>query len=379
MKIKSKVICKTINNKDILDTFQELLGTSDSNACLPIAYPKYLKMKNHIQRFLKLMQTLRENNLMNYFEDIKTSLNNYITSLEKDFSESFNSPDLEQYCDPMQDTLAGHNYGNVPPNIKSTFSEIFNDMKKCNIVNIIIVTCNNLLPYRKHFENKDNLSELFLTKTAGNIVNPVAELPELNFKKIYNEDSLSASEKSFILMFIAKLYEISFNVYETLSSPDVDVNEFVAIILNSIDTVKKHIPRCNDAFDKIVESVDILKTNFTGYYKDFMASSNPAIIMENFVLDVSKNTKASPRVTAQFRKIITYYRNIASKHVTDPKLQTLFKHVDKNFEALDKYQKDDDTYEDIDENAEDSDDSSETNNEHVPETNNENVPETNQV
>ena len=156
-------------------------------------------------------------------------------------------------------------------------------------------------------------------------------------------------------MFIAKLYEISHSVYIILSEPDVDVNEFVAVILNSIDSVKKHIPRCNEAFDKIVESVDILKHNFDGYYKDFMSCNNPAIIMEHFVLDVSKNTKATPKITAQFRRIITHYRNIASQHSTDPRLQSLFKHVDKNFEALEKCNQEDDEYADDESNDSETD------------------------
>jgi len=150
-----------------------------------------------------------------------------------------------------------------------------------------------------------------------------------------------------------QLYFVLQFLFSFLNSPHLIL--FVTIILNSIDTVKKTIPRCTEAFDKIVESVDILKNNFNGYYKDFMASNNPAIIMENFVLDVSKNTKATPRITSQFRRIIAHYRKIASRHIDDPRLQTLFQHVDRNINELDKYKKDDDTYED-DENKSDEED-----------------------
>ena len=111
---------------------------------------------------------------------------------------------------------------------------------------------------------------------------------------MYNTKELTNNDRTFILMFIAKLYEISYALYEIISSPDIDVDDFVKIIVSSIDTVKKHIPRCDDAFNKIIESIDILKNNFDGYYKEFVASNNPSIIMENFVLDVSKNTKATP-------------------------------------------------------------------------------------
>ena len=108
------------------------------------------------------------------------------------------------------------------------------------------------------------------------------------------------------------------------------------VIISSLDDVKKHIPRCDEAFDKIRESVGLLKGNFGGYYKDYVASNNPTIIMENFVLDVSKKTESSPKVTGQFRRIISHYRKLASQQAQHPKLRTLFEQVDKNFSALEK-------------------------------------------
>lgn len=360
MKIKSKVVKSTINNKDILDTFQELLGTSETNACLPVAHPKYVKMQTHVNRFVRLLSMFRDSLTMTKFPDIKEQLGKYVSSLEKNFNESFVAPDLEQFCVKELDTIAGHNYKSVPPDVKVEFSKVFTEVKKCNIVNIIIVTCKNLLPFKKFIEDKGQLSDTFLTKTAGNILSPLPDFSQMNFKKLYNDDILSASDKNFILMFISKMYEISYNAYEALSSPDVDVNEFVAVILNSIDQIKRHIPRCNEAFDKIVESVDILKNNFDGYYKDFLSSnSNAAIIMENFVLDVSKNTKATPRITAQFRTIIAHYRKVAAQNNTDPRLKTLFKHVEKNFDELEKYQQDESSYKDDEDKEEDDEDNEE--------------------
>jgi hypothetical protein len=341
MKIKSKVVKSTLNNKDILDTFQEILGTSETNACLPIAHPKYVKMQINTGRFLKLLHMFHESVALSKFPDIKEYLYKYIESLDKNFVATFNAPDLEQYLTKSEETLSGHNYNVISKEIKTEFSISFSNMKKSNIVNIIIVTCKNLIASKKHYENKDKLSDHFLTKSAGNLFSPLPELSQLNFKRIYIDDILDSNDRTFILIFISKLYEISYQVYQILSSPDVDVNDFVNIIVANIDTVKKQIPRCNEAFSKIVESIDILKDNFDGYYKDFMSCNNPAIIMENFVLDVSKNTKATPKITSQFRRIIAYYRNIASKHSNDPRLQTLFSHVDKNFDALDKCQKGD--------------------------------------
>src|SRR5690606_16079398 len=116
--------------------------------------------------------------------------------------------------------------------------------------------------------------------------------------------------RQYLMVVLHKLYAIGHDVYEAVSAPDVNVNDFVEVIMGSIGDVQKHIPRCDAAFKKIIESVDLLKGNFGDYYKDFTASGNPTIIMENFVVDVSKNTKSSPAVTAQFRRIIAHYRKL---------------------------------------------------------------------
>jgi hypothetical protein len=153
------------------------------------------------------------------------------------------------------------------------------------------------------------------------------------------------------------MYTIGHDVYEAVSAPDVDVSEFVGVIMSSIGEVKKHIPRCDQAFQKIIESVDLLKGNFNGYYKDYTASGNPTIIMENFVLDVSKNTKSSPAVTAQFRRIITHYRKLASQQASHPKLQSLFAQVDANFQELENKSKEADAEESVDSSDGEGDDS----------------------
>jgi hypothetical protein len=352
MKIRSKVVNATIQNKDILNTFQELLGTSEDTSHLPVSHPKYIKMYNTTERFLKLLNMFKDSTAMSKFPTESEVLDNYIIYLQDSFKKSFNAPNLEQYLSSQEETLAGPNYKVIPDSIKKEFSITFHKCKKCNIVNIIIVTCKNLIANKKYFENKESISDIFLTKSSGNLFNPIPEL-SLNIKKMYNTKELTNNDRTFILMFIAKLYEISYALYEIISSPDIDVDDFVKIIVSSIDTVKKHIPRCDDAFNKIIESIDILKNNFDGYYKEFVASNNPSIIMENFVLDVSKNTKATPKITAQFRKIINHYRSLASKHVNDPRLQTLFKFVDKNFDELDKYKKSEDEYDTTDDNRDD--------------------------
>ena len=95
MKIKSKLVKSTINNKNILDTFQELLGTNETNVNPSIAHPKYNKLQNNVNRFIKLLSMFRDSSAMLKFPNVKGILNNYI------FLLLGREPGLFQYCEVL--------------------------------------------------------------------------------------------------------------------------------------------------------------------------------------------------------------------------------------------------------------------------------------
>lgn len=357
IKIKSKVVKSTLQNKDVIDMFHGVIGTD--GASISIIHPKYELIETNVKRFLQVLDILHNVKFMCYFESFRDNLDMYLFSLRRQFAEAFKAPSLEPYFAASGELVhklapVSRDYSKVPVDIVNVFNEIYSEVKKCNLINTIIETCKNLIQYKKSIEDINDLKDKFLLKGGMNF----SPLPFLifNFKKIYIDDRLSEDNKDFILTILHKLYTISHEIYDTLSSPDIDVNEFVTIIMSSIDDVKKQIPRCDQAFNKISESVGLLKGNFNSYYKDYISSNNPTIIMENFVLDVSKNTRASPVLTAQFRKIISHYRKIASQQANNPKLQTLFQQVDKNFQELERQRKKaDDADDDADDDAADND------------------------
>ena len=359
VKIKSKVVNATLDNRDVLDMFHGVLGTSEGGATLSVAYPKYNNIKMHVERFLRLLSVLHESTVMALFPSPREHLDQYRAALQKQFDQSFSAPDLAPFlaggkppgaAPSLTEAATVEALSKIPPTVIDKFMEVSAAAKKCSLVNTIVVVCKNLVPYKKSLHDQANLRDKFLVKDGGMSLCPLPDLPQVNFKQIYIDDRLTADNKKFVLVVLHKLYSIGHDVYEAVSSPDVDVGEFVQVIMSSIGEVRKHIPRCDQAFDKILESVDLLRGNFGSYYKDYVASSNPTIIMENFVLDVSKNTKASPQVTGQFRRIIQHYRTMASQQSGNPKLQSLFKQVDANFQELESKSKE------ADEDEEDSSD-----------------------
>lgn len=338
-KIKSKVVRSTIENKDIMEMFHGVLGTGENTPLnLKIVYPKYVAIVDHCDRFMRLLEALRDSPLMGRFPAETGQLAAYISTLREQVDRIFAAPDLKILHPSNIVDLESEpvDYDSVTSAEYETFAQVYEAVKKSNVVNVIIVTCKNLVPHKKSLETRTALKDRFLTKTAGLSFTPLPDLPSLNFKQIYIQDTLSAADRQYILMVLHKMLAISHDVYDSMSSPDIDVGEFSEVIMSSLGDVKKHIPRCDEAFKKIGDSVHLLKGNFDGYYKDFVASNNPTIIMENFVLDVSKETKSSPKVTGQFRTIIGHYRKLAAQQAQNPQMRTLFEQVDKNFQELEK-------------------------------------------
>lgn len=339
-KIQSRVVKSTLESKDVMNMFQGVLGTGEgTDLNMEIVYPKYLKARENCDRFMRLLEVFRDSAVMGRHSAETGHLAGYIADLRANAAEIFTAPNLGALHPPgTAESALGKAvmYSEVTREEYDAFADAYTQMKNCKLVNAIIVTCKNLSTHKKALEDREALSDRFLTRTGGLTFAPLPMLTALNFKQIYSSDVLTAADREYIMVVLHKLYAISHDVYETMSSPDIDVNEFVHVIMASIDDVKKHIPRCDEAFEKIRESVGLLKGNFDGYYKEYVATDNPTIIMENFVLDVSKTTQNSARVTGQFRRIVSHYKKLASQQATDPKLRTLFQKVDQNFQELEQ-------------------------------------------
>jgi hypothetical protein len=367
--IRSKVVKATLANRDVLDMFHGVLGTSEGSMTLSIVHPKYLRMQGHARRFLQLLATFHDVRLMAFFPEARARLAEYATALAGQYTDSFSAPDLGAYLGPGGRAGGGADtgperaaegpaspaapaapaapagavpadanvplgdYERVPADVSARFMEVFAAVKKCSLVNTIVVACKNLVVHKQSLQNAAALKGRFLLKAVGASFAPLPDLA-LNFRALYIDDRIGPDDQEVVLAVLHKFYTVSHDLYDAVSAPDVDVNEFVEVIQSSVQEVQKYVPRCEEAFKKIRESVGLLRENFDGYYKDYVASSNPTIIMENFVLDVSKNTAATPTVTAQFRKIIAHYRSIAAQRAAHPKLQSIFQQVDANFREL---------------------------------------------
>ena len=139
--------------------------------------------------------------------------------------------------------------------------------------------------------------------------------------------------QKYILNILSHTYKIGLDIYQVITSPDIDIKKFSRVLINNIEKMKKQIPRCNKAFDIIANSVHLLENNFDGYYKNSVEAENPSIIVENFIVDVSVSQNATASTTAQFRKIIMFMKKQSAGN-KDPRVAKLFKILNSQFSIM---------------------------------------------
>lgn len=336
IRVKHKATKSALSDTNIIDAFQDMIGGGPPSAKgLLLMVPKYETIRETARRYIATVTTLsKSGKLRELIESEMDKLVPYLDTLNSQFETSFQAPDMKQYLKNQGPGIESLiiDYSDAPAEVIAQFGEEYRKSKECDLVRGILVTCSNLTKYKHFIGNKDKLSNVFL-KTPGSSLRPIDGC-NFNFKQAFN--LVGESERLYLLLVLNKLYTIAHELYEAVTSPDIDVGEFVSILVDNIDSLKKSIPRCNEAFDRIRESIGLLKNNFGNYYREFAASGNPAIIMENFVLDVSKTAKNDLKIMNQFREIISHYKKIAGQNSSNPKIQSLMKHIDANFKLLEK-------------------------------------------
>jgi hypothetical protein len=332
VRIKSKTIKSTLADADVQSMFQNIVGAGSSGD-FAVVEPRSVDLEIVVKRVIAILRATANSTLLGKFEIARASISAYTNTIDDEFTKEFSAMEnLDKYRDQI---------GMIVPDLvdketQNKFVEQFAKLKKSSACNLIIATCNNLEVHKFFIGDIATLNPKFLTHSAGATFAPIEQLPVVNFKDIYISDLTTDSDKRFLMLILHKLYISTRAVYDLMMLPDVDIEAFSNFISESIEHARCQIPRCDRAFNKIASSVGMLKNNFNDYYGDFVCSNNPSVIMENFVVDVSRTGDTDVAMTVQFRKIISYFKKqVALQKNINPKLASVFDHVDRNFEEID--------------------------------------------
>jgi len=321
-----KVIVKKLNDEVDMEELNDLFGqlAGDASKLDPeIILDKYTRLKNNIERCGKILTKFKET---------------ILDRLETKKVDIYFNKEVNAFMDFVQ--ISKDLIKDDPD--KSQLIPVYQSMKESYVVEQYLLMCKTLLDNNSSIKDKNNLSDAFIKGYPGTefFIFPFANI---NFKFLFshfleeNTDSheeLEASKK-YVLLALNMLYITTYDIYQIITSPDVDIDRLTEVIIGAVASAKKQIPRCDKAFKVISNSVDLLKNNMNDYYKAFVSTSNPTIIIDNFLNDLRKTPAMSNDVIMQFKKIAMFFRKQTESQPKNPKLETMFTALDKVLKLMD--------------------------------------------
>jgi Ca2+-binding EF-hand superfamily protein len=312
---------KSVNSDEMTEMFNQMLGTGSVN--LEIAYPRYLRMKSLCSQAVNIFKVLAACSFMRD-NSSREEIVNFITSSTEAMRDLF-SVDLTDYSNNLSAL--------VDEQTSRRFAEVYDRMKKSDLVNTLIIICDRLVLHKQHLGVEEGTvpNPVFVRQMASVDWRPFP-FTSLDIKEIFMMETITPITIDFFMKMISKLYVCTRALFEESQQPDIDIDKFIELIGKSLDEIQKRdeLSRCGAAFKKIRESLGMLKDRFGEYYREFVNSGNNTAIMECFINDISHETQASPVLLHQFRTIIQYYTKMSS-NIKDPKLRSMLAKINETF------------------------------------------------
>lgn len=298
---KSKEIMSLLKDEEMLSSFNRMLGAEAGDP--EIVRPRYILCKNNISILSMLMNKFGSEKMMHdSYPSEKSALKELV-----DFSEK-----LRETIDdkPL-------NYKYETENI----SVMYVELKKKESIRMLFAVHTQLREYKPFIENANNLTGEFVYDEPGFEVYPFRKISELNLFNIWSTNP-SKDAKMYILKFLHRVYSITKTIVETIMLPDIDIDMFSKKFITYITELKKQIPRCDEAFKKIESAIGLLKKNFNCYYRDFVRTENPSVIVDGLLNDVINENKRNIKLSYQLKKILMYFQK-SMTHCATPKIKNL--------------------------------------------------------
>ncbi len=272
----AKVKTATIRNPEVIAMFREMIGDGKNpSSDISVTFDKYATMVEQVGRFhminVILAKTCKAH--IAYAEAVNKEALPYVAIPKPLITD-------EEAC--------------------KSFNRRYNDCANGPLIKRIIAVGSHIAKFKIDIEKQDSA---FLFDSA---------VPISPFDNTVDFRAIAQSNSRLAMSFISKLLGVVKKVYDLISTPDIPVGSFTTMALSAIDEMEKLVPRCQDAFRKIRNSVNLLETNFNQYYRSYkIGNQNPAVILESFVTDVMKSSsknRPNPALVVQFRKILAFYQ-----------------------------------------------------------------------
>ena len=283
-----KLIKKTLGgNESMADTLDCILNPESAKP--EIIITKYEKMFSAITKLYKFLYALGkpDGHLATCFTDYDfDSINAFGIKIHQD---------IEKYS--KLHLL----------NIKDNWKEF----RETESVKDAISIYSQLIEYRQYLDTEPPTDTWIKSMSIG--VN-IFEFTRIDLALLWGDSRGNSSIREFILNILSRLYKNGKIVYDEYTTPDIDVDEFSANIMNMFEMIKNvpELSRCKNALNKLQEGADIFKSNIGNYYKDFAQSKNPMTFVESFVSDVASDQstkKHNANIIFEFNKLRKFISN----------------------------------------------------------------------
>ena len=219
-KVKVKAAKMQLADKNVINMFNQMLGTEDADPAIVI--PKYELVRSKVQSLSKILSAATEDVLRKSFPEEKNGCDDIMK-----YVESLNS--IEYIEVPVADKLTTE--------VSKELCAAYMELKGTNSIKVIILTCKNLIGYNDKLNVGEAFDDSFIARIPGFEFSPFP-FSKLNIKHMWVSPHITDRIKKYIFTVMKIVLEISKTVYKTLTSPDVDVKEFSKAIISSIAQVK---------------------------------------------------------------------------------------------------------------------------------------------
>lgn len=316
VKIKKKKIGAE-DMKAIEEFSRKAFGQEDADA--DIIRPKIKSVISSVSKIARILDIFLDLKVLDCDENYKTNEEDII-KFRNNISENIKVNNIKiydekKYIDECVLTKSLHEMD------KKSLNSLYKNLKKEESVKEIIITASYIKRYSKYIEDSKNLDGGFINNEVGHELF-LLSFTKLNFKDLWiNENFVSIPNgKSRILTLLSHLYKYGTNIYNLITSPDVDVKEFSYYLIKAIDRMKREMPQCSRAFKVITDSMGLLEKNFDVYFRDSVVSKNPSVIMESYIFDLCSKQKHDFRVVRELKIILNYIKEEHRKNKKNKKL-----------------------------------------------------------